>query len=71
MPWKRRAALNQPANAFVGLGYNIRMESAGCASVADADSPLDFDDNVAEIRGSLELCQGCLADMVSPDPARL
>jgi hypothetical protein len=70
-PWKRRAALNQPENALEGLGYNIRLESAGCRMTTDVDGPMDNGSPTEEVRGSLHLCSGCLSDVESPDPSTL
>ena len=67
-PWKRRAALNQPENALEGLGYNIRLESGACAMTTDVDGPQDNGSPSMELRGSLHLCSGCLADLESPVP---
>jgi hypothetical protein len=68
MPWKGRALLNQPAQALLGLGYNVRLSSAACQESMEAEGPADYGAPRPSWHGSLELCSGCLEELEAPEP---
>jgi hypothetical protein len=68
-PWLRGGATNQPARAPAG-GFRLDLESAGCEAVRSVESPQDWDpdvDPVPALRGRIEICEGCLADVSCED----
>lgn len=64
-PWLRAGIANKPAAAPAG-GFRLDLKSNGCESVAEVESPKDWDaeitDPEAELRGKIEVCSGCLAN---------
>jgi hypothetical protein len=67
-PWKKRGEANHPAAAIAGFGFSITGISGDCANVLFTEDPEDYkgdgksDEQAAETRGNLTLCDGCARD---------
>jgi len=66
---KGKAEYNYPGEpATPGVGYAFNLEANGCETVFYVDDPDDYvadamDSSKSELRGNLNVCTGCLADL--------
>jgi hypothetical protein len=65
-PWLRSGIANKPSEEAPSGGFRVDLKSNGCEAVAEVEEPKDWDAEVidpdADLRGNIEICNGCIRD---------